>query len=79
MSAVCAALDMTAEGRGAAAFDRRHDFQLLQAQMPGLSRPVIWTKVTKNIGDFQCVVHNPFTMAVVPSVPSMPSLYQTAM
>jgi hypothetical protein len=36
MATVFAALDMTAEGCGAAVLDRRHHLQLVQAQMAGL-------------------------------------------
>ncbi|PWK65257.1 hypothetical protein C8K44_1171, partial [Aminobacter sp. AP02] len=48
MAAVCAGLDMTAKGCGATLFDRRHDLELLQAQMPGS---------TKDVGDLNGGAH----------------------
>ncbi len=40
MAAVRAALDMAAKRCGTAAFNRRHDLELEQAQMPGLGNSV---------------------------------------
>ena len=38
--AVGACLDMPAQRRGAAMFDRRHDLELMQAEMPRVGGPV---------------------------------------
>ena len=36
---------------GAAGLDRRHDLELVQAQVPGLSGPVRRARGTKDVGD----------------------------
>lgn len=51
MAAIFAGLDMTAESRGAAMLDRRHDLQLLQAQMTGMGDPVGRPSSTEDVGD----------------------------
>ncbi len=51
MAAVGTGLDMTAKGRGAALFDRRHDLELMQAQMPGMRGAIRWPYRAKDVGD----------------------------
>ena len=57
MTAVLASLDMTTQGRGAAMLDRRHDLELLQAQVPGLGDPVGRAGGTKDVGDLKRGAH----------------------
>ena len=51
--AVGARLDMTAERGGAAMLDRRHDLELMPAQMPGLGGAVGWPGSTEDVGDLE--------------------------
>ena len=51
--AVGAGLDMPAQRGGAAVLDRRHDLELLQAQMPGMGSPISWPGGTQDIGDLE--------------------------
>jgi hypothetical protein len=44
---------MAAERRGATAFDRRHHFELGEAQMPGLGGAVSWAFGAKDVGDLK--------------------------
>ena len=53
MAAVFASLDMTAQGRGAAMLDRRHNLEMLKAQVPGMGGPVSGTSSTEDIGDLK--------------------------
>lgn len=53
MPAVGAGLDMTAERGGAAMLDRRHDLELMQAQMPGMGGAVGWPRGTEDVGDLE--------------------------
>ena len=53
MTAVVAALDMPAKRRGSAGLDRRHDLQLVEAQMPGLSGTVADPRGSEDIGDLE--------------------------
>ncbi len=53
MTAVLAALDVAAKCRGTAAFNRRHDFELGQAQMPGLGGTVSGTFSAEDVGDLK--------------------------
>ena len=57
VAAVLAGLDMTAQGGGAAMFDRRHDLELLQAQMPGMGGPVGGAGGTEDVGDLERGAH----------------------
>src|SRR3546814_15828633 len=45
MPAVGTGLDVTAERGGAAMLDRRHDLELVQAQMPGMGGAVGWPEI----------------------------------
>ena len=53
VAAVLACFDMTAEGRGAALLDRRHDFELMKAQVPGVGGPICRAGSTENVGDLE--------------------------
>ena len=53
VAAVRAGLDMAAEGGGAAVLDRRHDLELLQAQVPRLSGAVGGTGSPQDVGDLE--------------------------
>jgi hypothetical protein len=53
MGAVLAARDMAAEGRRAAALDRRHDLQLAKAQVAGVGLAPRRSVVAKDIRDLQ--------------------------
>jgi hypothetical protein len=48
---------MTAEGGGAAVLDRRHDLELLQAQVPGLGGPVGGANGTEDVGNLERGTH----------------------
>jgi len=53
MAAVLAALDMAAKCCGTVAFDRRHDLQLMQAQMSGMVGPIGRAGRTEDVGDLE--------------------------
>jgi len=54
VAAVLAALDMAAEGRGAAGLDRRHDFKLAEADVPGMGRAPGGPVSAEDAGDLEC-------------------------
>jgi hypothetical protein len=53
VAAVLACLDMTAEGRGSAMLDRRHDLELMKAQVTGMGGPISGAGSTENVGDLE--------------------------
>ena len=53
MAAVLAGLDMTAQSRRAAMLDRRHDLELVKAQMPGMGGTIGWASSAEDIGDLK--------------------------
>ena len=55
--AVFTGLDMTAQGRRAAMLDRRHDLELMQAQVPGMGGPINGAGNTEDIGDLERGAH----------------------
>ena len=57
VAAVLAGLDMTAEGRRAAMLDRRHDLELMQAQVPGMGGPISGAGSTEDVGDLERGAH----------------------
>jgi hypothetical protein len=57
VTAVLACLNMTAEGRGATMLDRRHDFELMKAQVPGMGGPISGAGGTEDIGDLKRGAH----------------------
>jgi hypothetical protein len=57
MAAVLAGFDMTAQGCGAAMLDRRHDFELMKAQVSGMSGPISGAGCTEDIGDLERGAH----------------------
>ena len=57
VAAVLAGLDMTAQGRRAAMLDRRHDLELMQAQVPGMGGPIGGAGGTEDIGDLERGAH----------------------
>jgi hypothetical protein len=44
---------VTAQGRGAAMLDRRHDLELMKAQVPGMVGPISGAGSAKDIGDLE--------------------------
>ena len=57
LAAVLAGLDVTAQRRGAAVLDRRHDLELRQAQMPGMGGPVGGPGSAEDVGDLDRGAH----------------------
>src|SRR5690606_23387439 len=57
MSAVGTGFDVTAQSRGAAGLDRRHDLELSKAQMPGMGRAIGRAGGTEDIGDLNGGAH----------------------
>ena len=57
MAAVFAGFDMTAQGGGAAMLDRRHDLELMQAQMPSMGGPINGAGGAEDIGDLERGAH----------------------
>jgi hypothetical protein len=57
VAAVLASFDMTAQGCGAAMLDRRHDFELMKAQVSGMSGPISGAGGTEDIGDLERGAH----------------------
>ena len=53
MAAVLAALDMAARSRRAAMLDRRHDLELMKAQVSGMVGPISGAGSTENVGDLE--------------------------
>ena len=53
MTAVLAALDVSAEGGGATGLDRRHNLELLPAQLSGMVGPVSGPGSTEDVGDLE--------------------------
>ena len=53
MAAVLACLDVTAESRCPALFNRRHDLELVQAQVAGMGHPVSGPRRPEDIGDLK--------------------------
>ena len=53
MAAVLAGLDMTAQSRRAAMLDRRHDLELMKAQVSGMGGPISRAGSTENVGDLE--------------------------
>ena len=53
MAAVLTSFDTTPEGCGAAMLDRRHDFELMKAQVSGMSGPIRGAGGTEDIGDLE--------------------------
>src|ERR1700735_3841648 len=57
MAAVLAGLDMTAQSRRAAMLDRRHDLELLKAQVSGMDSPISGSGGTEDVGDLERGAH----------------------
>jgi len=53
MAAVFASLDVTAQGCCAAMLDRRHDLEVLKAQVPSMGGPISGAGSTEDIGDLE--------------------------
>ena len=53
MPTVGAGLDVAAERSGAAGLDRRHDLELVQAQMPEMDAPVRGAGSAEDVGDLE--------------------------
>ena len=68
VAAVLAALDMAAERRRAATLDRRHDLQLVEADMAGVGLTPCRSVVAEDIRDLQrWTGHGAVTPAAGPS------------
>jgi hypothetical protein len=63
--AVLAALDVSAERGSAAGFDRRHDFQLGEAHVTGVSLAPRRPMSAKDVGDLRAVTRGPRHAAAV--------------
>src|SRR3546814_186965 len=59
MPAVGAGFDVSTERGGAAMFDRRHDLELMQAQMPGMRGAIRGPCSTEDVGDLERGAHQP--------------------
>jgi len=57
MATVLASLDVTAQGRRAAMLDRRHDLELMKAQVPGMGGPISGAGGTEDIGNLDRGAH----------------------
>ena len=57
LAAVLAGLDVTAERRGAAVLDRRHDLELGEAQVPCMGGPVGGAGSAEDVGDLDRGAH----------------------
>ncbi len=55
--AVGTGLDMTAERGGAAMLDRRHDLELMQAEVPGMGHAIGRPRGTEDVGDLERGAH----------------------
>ena len=53
MPAVGTGLDVTAERGGAAMLDRRHDLELMQAEVAGMGGAVRGASSTEDVGDLE--------------------------
>ena len=74
MAAVLACLDMTAEGRGAAMLDRRHDLELMKAQVSGMGGPISGASGTEDVGDLERGAHRLSRLGAISPARNMPSL-----
>ena len=57
MAAVFASFDMTTQGCRAAMLDRRHDLEMLKAQVPGMGGPISGAGSAEDIGDLERGAH----------------------
>ena len=57
MAAVLAGLDMTAQSGRAAMLDRRHDLELMKAQVSGMGGPIGGAGSTEDVGDLERGAH----------------------
>ena len=53
MPAVLAGFDVTTQRSGTAMFDRRHDLELMQAQLPGMGSPIGRSGSSEDVGDLK--------------------------
>jgi len=70
VAAVLAALDVAAEGSGAAGLDGRHDLELAEADMPGMGRAPGGPVSAEDVGDLECRAfgaHGAQPLGVAPS------------
>lgn len=59
VATVGAGFDVATERGGAAMFDRRHDLELMQAQMPGMRGAIRGPCSTEDVGDLERGAHQP--------------------
>src|SRR3546814_13089700 len=57
MPAVGAGFDMAAERGGAAMLDRRHDLELMQAEVPGMGHAIGRPRGPEDVGDLERGAH----------------------
>ena len=57
MAAVGAGLDVPAQRGGATVLDRRHDLELMQAQVPGMGGPISRPGSTEDVGNLERGAH----------------------
>ena len=57
MTAVFTSLDMTAQRSRAAMLDRRHDLELMKAQVSGMGGPISGASGTEDVGDLERGAH----------------------
>src|SRR3546814_14551981 len=72
MSAVFAGLDMASKHRGPALLDRRHDLELLKAEVPRVGGSIGGARAAEDIGDLDRGLHRLSRAALRP--PSGPSV-----
>ena len=71
MAAVLATFEVTAERRGAAVPDRRHDLQLGQAQVTCLGGTIAVSGGSEDIGDLERRSHRDQPLGPAPSISSV--------
>ena len=74
MAAVLACLDMAAQGRRAAMLDRRHDLELMKAQVTGMGGPISRAGGTEDVGDLETRRAPPQPVGAISPARNMPSL-----
>ena len=74
VAAVLAALDMAAEGGGAAGLDRRHDLELAEADMAGMGRAPSGPVSAEDVGDLERGTHGDQPPGLGPSSRGAPVL-----
>jgi hypothetical protein len=71
--AVLAGLDMTAQSRRAAMLDRRHDLELMKAQVSAMGGPISGAGSTEDVGNLERGAHRLSRWGRVLNMPSLSS------